>query len=90
MVMNVLFDTLEYSNSLNDSGLSIQQSEAITKATSRAFHQFLENKELVSKSDIHKLEFRLKKHISSIIFKNMSAATTIITIIESIVQFIHK
>jgi len=63
MKSTLTFDTLQYANTLKDSGMDQQVAEAITIATANAFAEMMETKELATKSDIKDLEVALKKDI---------------------------
>lgn len=59
----VTFDTLEYMDELKRSGMKQEEAEAITKATSKAFNQMMETKEIITKSDLLKMKNELEKFI---------------------------
>ena len=66
-----MFDTLEYLNDLKESGMRQEEAEAITRATSKAFSQLIEIKQLTTKHDLKELEIGVKKEI-----KELEIATT--------------
>ena len=55
----ITFDTLEYMDELKRSGMKHEEAEAITKATSKAFNQMMETKEVSTKLDLKELELRM-------------------------------
>lgn len=55
----ITFDTLEYMDELKRSGMKQEEAEAITKATSKAFNQMMETKEVSTKLDLKELELRM-------------------------------
>jgi hypothetical protein len=59
----ITFDTLEYMDELKRSGMKHEEAEAITKATSKAFNQMMETKELSTKADLLKLKNELEHFI---------------------------
>lgn len=63
MRANITFDTLEYMDELKRSGMKVEEAEAITKATQKAFNQMMETKEVATKSDLQHVELALKKDI---------------------------
>lgn len=59
MPCHITFDTLEYMDELKRSGMKQEEAEAITKATSKAFNQMMETKEVSTKLDLKELELRM-------------------------------
>lgn len=63
---NISFDTLEYTNTLKESGFTQQQAEGMTKATSDILVDFKNNSDLATKVDIHQLKNELKSDIQEV------------------------
>lgn len=63
MSSSVIFDTLEYVESLKKSGIKQEQAEAITRATSKAFIQLIEASDLATKNDLVSLKIELQSFI---------------------------
>lgn len=70
-----IFDTLAYMQDLRSGGMTQEEAEAFTKATEKALHQALEEKQIATqddlknsetllKNDIHFTEERLIRHIN--------------------------
>ncbi len=86
MKSQINFDTLEYMKNLKNSGLTEQQAEGITKATSIAFDQMIDIKTLANKTDLLNLELNLKTFIVKSLLIGISALGTIQALIQ---HFIH-
>lgn len=63
MIAMVNFDTLNFMEELEKSGMDQKQAEAITKATAMAFAQMMQTQELITKKDLRETENILKKDI---------------------------
>lgn len=59
MKSQINFDTLEYMEALKSSGFTPQQAESLTKATSKAFGQMVDVKQLSTKTDLSQMEMRM-------------------------------
>jgi hypothetical protein len=66
MRSKINFDTLQYMDELKNSGMPQEQAEAITKATSHAFDQLMETKELATKQDINDLRIANRQDINDL------------------------
>ncbi len=62
----ITFDTLEYSKTLQKSGFSQEQAEAMAKAQRNAMQEMIAAQQLVTKSDIQEMKHELLKWIMGI------------------------
>ena len=79
---SITFDTLEYMDELKKSGMKQEVAEAITKATSKAFMQMLDTKEIATKKDLTNMKLELQAFI-------VKAITTSIVIIGGLQTVFH-
>jgi hypothetical protein len=82
MNAHVIFNTLEYMTELKNGGISQKEAEAITKATEKAFHQLLDNRQLATKNDIIILKISLQTYM-------IKLATTMVSILGGIQLLFH-
>jgi hypothetical protein len=82
MRASITFDTLEYMNELKRSGMRQEEAEAITNATTKAFNQMIDTKELATKKDLLNLKMELQSFI-------VKAITTSIIMLGGLQTFFH-
>jgi hypothetical protein len=85
---SITFDTLEFMDGIKESGLSAEQAEAITKATSKAITQIMSTNELATKDDIHKLEIKLIKIVNDSMWRIIGIIGTLQTIMITTIGFV--
>jgi hypothetical protein len=89
MRATVTFDTLEYMDELKRAGMKIEEAEAITKATQKAFNQMIDTKELATKMDLNEIKVELVKYISDSTWKTIGILATFQTVILGIFGLIQ-
>lgn len=91
--MNAAFDTLQYMETLEKSGIIKEQAHAITHATIKALNEVKEIQDLVTKKDlvqeINGLELRLTKIMFGMTWKIISGLVTFQTISLGIFGYIQ-
>lgn len=80
----VIFDTLKFSDELTKAGINKNQSDAITKATSKAMIQFIETYDVSTKKDLTKL----KDELQVFIIKTVSASVFFLSGFQTIFHFL--
>jgi polyhydroxyalkanoate synthesis regulator phasin len=85
----ITFDTWGYMEELLKSGITHEHAEAITKATAKAFNQFVEVKDLATKKDIQDLRMdiqKLKMELQAFVVKS---AITTVSLLSGLQIFFH-
>jgi len=89
MRATITFDTLEYMDELKRSGMRVEEAEAITKATQKAFGQMIETKDIATKRDIQEAKTELVKYMNEGAWKIIGILATFQTLILGIFGLIQ-
>ena len=79
----ITFDTLAYSRTLQEAGMSQEQADALARAQVTAMSEMVSAKELATKGDLMGLEHRLIKWVAGIVASQTALLIAIMALLHS-------
>jgi hypothetical protein len=78
----ITFDTLEYSKTLQDAGMSQAQADALAQAQKKAFEQMVSTRELATKADLLTLKHDILRWMLAIILAQTALIVAVLAYVK--------